>query len=395
MQNARIADAMFVTRARLPGSGDTPTGVVIALAFALVAASIYRFPYLDQSEAFKIGIHGAEALSVLLLMLLIRKRGLAVVLLAIMGAVVALRFALGFLAANIGFEQSLVVSFQESRFGIMLAAAPLAYLLLKEATDGLLKRFVVSYLVILVALDVWLFSIFATENMLMLGLRTDSRFFCSIVTPLVTVAVLVLRQYQSGEIRVVFPLFASAVMLLHSALVTTSRMEILLVAGVLSATVCVRWPGIRWFLYLLVLVALAGLAEVAFNGEKTVAGRDFELAMRLSLSALPFGFGLVIDPAAKLALGLPDDFFFSDYGVLLYILRYGVVGLLVSLMLYLLWLRFAFAMARIKGMVLLTGSMLIYLTFIPLLDYGSLNGGFLVAFMLFAPQVNVSLRRHP
>lgn len=389
MQITKAFNPMLITRRRTPPLVNTPTVVVTALAFALVAGSIHRMPFLDQLVEFKISMFCAEIICGLLLIRLAPRRRIAWELFLITATVISFRFMFGAIVANLEFGQSLAISFQESRFGLMLVSAPLAYIFLTKTSESLLKQYVVCYLVILAALDAWVFSYLGIEDVLVLGQRTDSRFLCSIVTPAIAVSSILIRQHQRGERRIGFSIITGAAMLLHTVLVTTSRIEILLVTGVLGLTLCMRWPRIRWFLYLLALVALSGIVATSFIGEDAVAGRDFGLAMRLSFNAFPLGFGLVIDPTAKELLGLPPDFFFSDYGVLLYFIRYGVLGLLFIFMLYRLWLRFLLGTAHIKGMALLAASILVFLTLIPILDYNSLNGAFLLAFMWFAPQMNL------
>lgn len=359
---------------------------VLLLALTFVIASIYRVPFLDQLEAVKIGIFCAELLAGFLLFLCLRQRNLALGLVCIGAIVVGIRVIFGMLAASMAFDQAPSLSLQEARFGLMLAALPLAYIFLQDAPDILLRRFVVGYVISLALIDTWLFTAVAQQNVLVLGLRTDTRFFCSVITPVVATAVLVIRRRRYLNRSVAFTLPVSLLMLAHASLISTSRVETFLAAGLVGFIVCLRWSRTRWWIYTLAIAVLATLAQQTFIDRESFAGRDFALAIDLAWSALPFGYGAVVDATAKSFMGLPDNFFFSDYGMLLYVLRYGVLGLVLILVLLMLWLRFSLSVGKLRGAALLSGPILVYLTFIPLLDYGSLNGSVLLAFMRLASE---------
>lgn len=365
---------------------DPRIAIIYILAFTLVAASIGRLPLLDQFAEVKIGIFGAELLSALLLFLAVRQRGVARTFLTVAAIFIVFRFAFGAMLANFAFGQPFQLSVQESRFGLMLIVSPIAFLFLKESSNALLKRFVFCYMLVLLALDILVYFVFNVDDLLILGLRTDNRFFCSILAPLVATAVLIVRQHIAGDNRQSFVLLISFGMFLHSTLVTTSRAETLLAAGLLCFVFYRRWPVARWTLRLLAIVAILIISLNTTSSGEGVAGRDYWLAVDLAWKALPFGFGAVIDPTAKSVLGLPENFFFSDYGMLFYVLRYGLLGVIIALSLLLLWLHFALRSRHLKGHFLLTVPILIYITFIPLLDYGSLNGGFLLALIWLVPQ---------
>jgi len=374
---------------------DPRVGTIFILAFSLVAASISRLPLLDQFAEVKIGIFGAELLSAILLFVAVRQRDVARTFIIVAAILVVFRLAIGAMLANFAFGQPFEISVQESRFGLMLIISPITFLFLKESSSALLKRFVSCYMLVLLTLDILVYFVFNVDDLLILGLRTDNRFFCSILVPLVSIAVLLVRQHIAGDKKQSFVLAMTIGMLFHSVLVTTSRAETLLAAGLLGFILYRRWPLARWALYLLALVVILIISLSTTNSDEGVAGRDYSLAIDLAWKALPFGFGAVIDPTAKSVLGLPENFFLSDYGLLLYVLRYGLFGVITALLLLLLWMRFELGARRLKGHLLLTAPVLIYLTIVPLLDYGSLNGGFLLALMCLVPlHIKSSSLRH-
>lgn len=365
---------------------ETRIGIIFVLALTLVAASISRIPLIDQLAEVKIGIFGAEFLSAVLLFFAVQRRSMARVLVTIAATLIIFRFAYSAMLARLVFEQPFEVSAQESRFGLMLIVAPIAFLFLKESSNAQLKRFVSCYMLSLLALDILVYFVFNVDDLLVLGLRTDNRFFCSILVPLVATTVLIVRQHIASDNKQSLVLAITVGMLLHSTLVTTSRAETLLAAGLLGFVLYRRWPVARWGVNILVLAGVLIILLSTTSGDQGVAGRDYSLAGQLAWEALPLGFGAVIDPTAKRILGLPESIFFSDYGILLYVLRYGLAGAIIALSLLLLWLHFAINVRRLKGHLILTVPILIYLMLIPLLDYGSLNGGFLLALLWLVPQ---------
>lgn len=165
-------------------SGEVNGGVMIYfLALILVVASISRIPILDQLDEVKIGIFSAEVLSVIILLFILRRRSPAIATMAALAVFVSMRFTSGSFVANTYFDQAFALSIQESRFGLMLIASPLAYYFFKYATARDLKNFILGYLLTLAILDISLFATLAAEDLLVLGSRTDNRFVCSVLVP--------------------------------------------------------------------------------------------------------------------------------------------------------------------------------------------------------------------
>jgi len=348
----------------------------------MMIAAISRIPLIEELESFKIAIFGAELLGLLTLLLIVRRKDHAVALLSVTFLVIALRLVLGTMTATVISAQPIGMSLQEARFGLMLGALPLAYLFLRDASNRQIKRFLVTYLTLLVAIDIAVFLIMREEALLVLGSRTEARFVISIVPPFVVTALLVIRQKAEGCCRLDVALPVAILMLAHAALVSTSRVEMLLSAGLLGFVLCARWPVLRWLIYLAVCGVGLAIAVQTLLSNEGFAGRDFQTAIDLALRSGGLGLGFIRDSSARIVFGLQESFFLSDYGVLLYILRYGLLGLIIVYGLFVVWLAFAFQPVGVKGKILLSGPILLYLAYIPLLDYGSLMGGLLLAFML-------------
>lgn len=355
--------------------------IIYIFAFIVLIASISRFPILDQIDEVKIGIFGAEIISLLLIAAMFGGRSSAITMMVTLGLLIWMRFIFGAFNANYLFNQSLGISAQEARFGVMLVACPLVYYFLKNTPVDTLKKFTLVYLLILIAMDIGLFALLATENLLILGVRTDNRFVCSILIPLVCTALISLRRDFENR-HETFLMLSSLSMVFHTYLVTTSRIEMFLAIGVLLFVVQRSWPRSRWLLHTLLFAGtMYFLANIDIGGQG-IAGRDFSLAFVTALRGLPWGYGMVIDATAKEILNLPAEFYFSDYGLLLYIMRYGAVGIFIAFALLLLWLKFLLVCLRIRGGVFVAAPTLVYVVFIPFLDYGSLVGGFFLAFMM-------------
>lgn len=360
------------------------TTVAGFFAVALAIAATYRFPFLDQLEAYKFALFGAEIVAVALLAVVVGARRFPAALVAIVAFLVVARLCYGAIVANLALDQGLVGSLLEARFGLMIVAAPLVIAMFRHASDLVLARFILAYLAFVLAADLAVFYFLASEQSLLFGIRTDQRFFCSVMPPLAAALVLLMRASggrasTSGK----FVLAAVALATLHAFLVSTSRTETLMGLAILAFGFATRWPVSRWILYLFGLAAVVGIVVgMTLDDADGVAGRDYGAAARLLTTGMPFGFGAVNDTVAKAALGLPETFFFSDYGILMYPMRYGVLGVVIALGLLAVWLGFLLANVRRPGFLPVGFAFLAYLLLIPLLDYGSLVGAFVLAVML-------------
>lgn len=356
------------------------------LGAIMVVASTYRIPLFDQLADVKVALFGFELIAALLLLWVIEQRRVALVWCLGLAMFIFLRTAIGVLNATLGLDQPLLYGLQESRFGLLLLTTPLAFFFLRDMPASCLRRYVMWYLSFLLAIDASLFALFVVQDLLVLGVRTDNRVFSSIVSPLLAVATNVVRKAPRTTRGMYFGLVAAAIMLLHAMLISTSRLETILSAGVLAFIASSQWPRLRRLIYFAVGIALlfatARTLELLNAGD--VGGRDYTLALSLALDALPFGFGAATDTFLKATLDIPQAFFFSDYGMLSYVLRYGFLGLLMVAGLLLLWLAFAIRALYMPGGAILALSVLAYLLFVPLLDYATLTGGFVIAFIVLA-----------
>lgn len=370
-------------------SMDVRSGVLIYfLPLMLVVVSIARFPFLDETPELKIVAFCAEFITAIVLLRVLPQRVSAIKMVLIIVVFVCFRLVYGFVFADFYFQQTVAQSLKESRFGFMLIAWPLVYYFLKDVKASDLKKIIVIYLLAMVVLDVSVLANLATKNLLVLGGRTDYRFVISVMIPSVCLILLVIRE-QGKKSCESFAILASIMMLLHTTLVTTSRIDTLIVAGTIGFLIQRRWPCTRWWLYAMVIAAVAYLGCVTYYSDESVlvdrhqiAGRDFPLAFDVSMSGLPWGYGTVIDTIAKRELYLPNGFYFSDYGLLLYVMRYGLLGIMMASLLLIFWLRFTLASWRLKGIMFLSVPILVFLMFVPFLDYGSFNGAFLLASMM-------------
>lgn len=355
-----------------------------ALAISTAIASIYRAPILEELEAFKLLVFAAEIASVGLLLIICRHGQLQNVLALILGLLVLAKFIGGAYIAQIKFDQPLAQSFQEARFGLTLFSIPFWYYLFQELPDRLLLRYAALYLLLLMAIDGTALSLLSQEGLLSLGERMDSRLVCSAVSPLMAMVTVGVRRHVANSHHVTLPLLGCLLIFLHSWLVTTSRIEVALSLGAMGLLTSLHFRGARWILAAIAaafaLALLLGGGQSSNDGD--VAGRDFPLAFQIALDGLPFGYGLVTDTVAKSVLQIPETLFFSDYGMLLYVLRLGVVGAIMATTLLAVWTYFYFGISHLQGCIFIAVPILLYLSLIPLFDYGALNGAALLAAMI-------------
>ncbi|AOG00260.1 putative membrane protein [Blastomonas sp. RAC04] len=362
----------------------TPTKTIwFLLPLLMTISSISRLPVLDQGELLKYVIAACEFLSVGLMCSRVQDKR-RVVLFTIFGLLfIILKFAFGASTALLEFGQPLLPSFQEARFGIMLAFLPIIYRFYRSMDRRDLVRFCIYMVVFIALLDVFVFAFLAPDQALVLGERTYQRYVCSTLFPLSAACILISRS-DTHPREMLTALLVTGVLFLHALLITTSRIETLLTAAVLvyGMSQWLRFLPIVLFSVIITLtigVALFSGDSFEFSGE--VAGRDYGYALAVAATAFPFGFGFVTDNILRNALAVSEQYFSSDYGMLLYILRYGLPGALLALGLISYWVAFVVRSYHRTGIMFLALAFLAYILFIPILDYSSFAGGAVLSTM--------------
>ena len=352
-------------------------------------ASVSRVPLIDQLPEVKISLMIAAIVAGIMLFLFVPISARIRTAFWAITALVLFRFFLGASAAAYYFAQPLEISIQEARFGVFIALTPVCIAFLRECTSRELLLFTVFYVAVLLILDLYVYWMFSGDEILIVGSRTASRFFCSVLIPCVTLASAMIKEPAEFFQRPILFVFLQILMAVHSVIITTSRVESLLSSGLLCFIFVSKWPRSQWGI--LALIFALGLAAPfgLSSDEGGVAGRDYGLAYDLTVDAFPLGYGLVTDVTAKSTLGLPDEFFLSDYGFFLYAIRYGLLGICAVLLLIVYWYRFATEHKTRFGSLLFSVPLLAYFALIPTLDYSSLGGSFVVAMLfLHSPAAN-------
>lgn len=361
-----------------PAAAPAPrtSSIWFVLPLLMTIASISRLPVLDQGEGLKYVIAACEFLSVGLMFNRVSdKRHMTV--LAIFGLLfIILKFAFGASTALLEFGQPLLPSFQEARFGIMLAFLPIIYNFYKALDRRLLARFCIYMVVFIGLLDVFVFAFLAPEQALILGERTYQRYVCSTLFPLSAACILISRS-EADRSELLTALLVTGALFLHALLITTSRIETLLTAAVLIYGMSQWLRFLPYVVFSLIILVVVGL--LLFNGDSIeysgeVAGRDYGYALAVAATAFPYGFGFVTDNILRNALAVSEQYFSSDYGMLLYILRYGLPGALMAAGLIGYWVAFVVRSYHRTGIMFLALAFLAYILFIPILDYSSFAG---------------------
>ena len=183
-------------------------------------------------------------------------------------------------------------------------------------------------------------------------------------------------------------LFSSVFMLFHSIYVTTSRLESALSAGLLYWIFIKRWPVLRFLGNLIYLIVICTLIYFLFANNLNVffdefSGRNFSFASSAAWDALPLGNGLINDISLYKIFNPPSGFYFSDYGLLLYIFRYGFFGIVISMVFLGFWGAFFLRTLKYKGSFLFQLAILLNIAFVPMLDYSGLGGAFIITSMVY------------
>lgn len=356
---------------------------LFALAFLVETASLSQLPLLQENAVAKIVLSFAE-FTVLILMLWRTQRmanvgrWFGVVLLFVL-----VRFGYAWLIGYIRYGSTLAGSLQEGRFGLLIVIAPVAYAFFRSLTMKKVGELALGLALAILFADILVTWFFVRTGYLSLGGRGASRYVISALPLIIAIWIRTIVLIKNGDklkyIDLGFLIFA----LLHIALFSTSRTEAIMCCAVIGQWLYYRLPHFRWPMAAVAIIIL----YLAYNmvqpaGDSQVAGRDYRLAVAYSRDAFPFGVGLVPEAIQKIQLGTAGNFFASDYGPILLIYRYGIVGIFIGVALLGLWLRFAAKMLAISGGFIVATGILAYFLIVPLLDYGSMIGGFLLGAMV-------------
>lgn len=381
--NAGYYDGRALSAA--PQDGAVRLGFLpsIILPFLLTIASISRLPLFEQSEPLKYIIAACEFASVGVMFIHVHDKRRALFF-AIVGVFfILLRFAFASSIALIEFGQPFLLSFQEARFGVMLAFMPVTYYFFKWMDKRSLAKFALYLIGFIAVLDFVVFVFLAPDQSLVLGERTYQRYVCSTLFPLSAACMLVSRP-DAKQQDVLTAVIVCTFLFLHALLITTSRIETFLTLSVLCYCLS-QWvralPQLVFSVALIAVVAVLLFSgdAVEFNGE--VAGRNYSYAFSVAVTAFPYGYGFVTDAIMRNALAVSDQYYSSDYGMLLYVLRYGVPGVVFSLGLIGFWISFFVAGYHRTGILFIAAAFLAYILFIPILDYSSFAGGAVLSTM--------------
>lgn len=355
---------------------------LIVFACLLQTASLSQLPFLQDNAAVKAGLLVVEGTVLAMLIWAMRDTPKLWRWFAIAAALVAIRFLYAWLIGYLRYDITLLGALQEGRFGLLIAITPVAFLFFRTTSVrrlGQLAFYVAGAIVVADLLVTWFF---VRPGYLSIAGRGGSRYVLSVL-PLVLlvwarIIVTVRSGFKPSYGDLGFLLFA----LIHVVLFSTSRTEALICGAVVGQWVYVRAPHLRWPL-LGVVLALAYVLFISIKpaGDTPIAGRDYRLALTYSRDAFPFGVGLVPEAVQKAQLGTAGTFFASDYGPILLIYRYGLIGIFIGVAALAFWLRFLLRTATIPGTYIVAMAALLYFMIVPLFDYGSLIGGLLLGIM--------------
>lgn len=390
-----------VARYALPQTApsiDAPRGgqllVPTLIAALICGASISRFPGIDDLAFVKVGISLAE-FGVLILMYAVVDRSLPVGRwLAIAVVFVVLRFGYGWLIAYLQYDIAVGESFQEARFGIAIMIAPVAYAFWWRVDIRTLNRMIFAYLVMALVIDFIVYLVFVRSGQLYLAQRGGDRYVLSVLAPLTFIWLKMVISNRAGKLPDISDAGAFLFILFHIFVFTTSRTEAILSTAVLVQWFYLRFPSLRVLIFGVTVATTVVLSFLQNLRGGEVAGRDFNLALYYIREAFPFGAGLISQSIQNSQLSTDSNFLVSDYGIMVLVYRYGVVGFMMAAGLFLFWLNFTIRASLVPGNYLFALAILFYLGIIPVLDYGSMNGG-LVLGALAAVVAAITVRPAP
>lgn len=355
---------------------------LIVFACLLQAASLAQLPFLQDNAAVKAGLLVVEFSVLVMLTWALRDSAKLRRWLSIAVVLVIIRFSYAWLIGFLRYDISIAGALQEGRFGMLIVIAPVAFTFFRTTNVKRLGQLSLYLAVAIVIADLLVTWFFVRPGYLLIAGRGSSRYVLSVLPMVLLVWVRMIVVIRSGLKPsygdLGFLLFA----LVHIILFSTSRSEALICGAMIGQWIYIRAPHLRWLLLgAFLVVAYFLFTSIKPAGEAQVAGRDYYLAIAYSRDAFPFGVGLVPEAVQKAQLGTAGTFFASDYGIILLIYRYGLVGIFIGIAALTFWTRFLVRTIAIPGNFIVAMAVLLYLMIIPLFDYGSLVGGLLLGAM--------------
>lgn len=362
--------------------GPTPTWLFV-LAALMQIASLSQLPLLQENVIAKVGLSISEFAVLAILLWQTRMvpklgRWFGIILL-----LVVLRFVYAWLIGYVRYGSTLAGALQEGRFGLLITIAPVAFLLFRNMTVRNIGDMVLGLTGVLIIADILVTWFFVRTGYLSIGGRGSSRYVISVIPIVLFVWIRMIISIQSNEPLRYQELGSLSIAFLHIVLFSTSRSEAMLCGSIIGQWIYVRQPLLRWPLLAIVLgVIYFAYVSIQPSGDSQIAGRDYRAAIAYSRDAFPFGIGLVPEAIQKIQLGTAGNFFASDYGPILLVYRYGIVGVGIAIAMLYMWLRFFVKTMTIPGTYIVAAGIIAYFMIVPLLDYGSMIGGLLIGAIL-------------
>lgn len=355
---------------------------LIVFAFLLQTASLAQLPFLQDNAVVKAGLLVVEISVLVMLTWALRDAAKIWRWLSIAIGLVVIRFFYAWLIGFLRYDISISGALQEGRFGLLIAITPVAFTFFRTISIKRLGQLSLYLAVAVIVADLLVTWFFVRPGYLSIAGRGSNRYVLSIVPMVLLIWVRMIVTIRSGYKPDYRDLGFLVLALIHIVLFSTSRSEALISGAVVGQWIYVRAPHLRWpLLGIFVIIAYFFFTSIGSVGETQVAGRDYHLALAYSRDAFPFGVGLVPEAVQKAQLGTVGTFFASDYGPILLLYRYGIIGIFIAIAALVFLMRFLIRTASIPGAFIIGLAAVLYFMIVPFFDYGSLIGGLLLGAM--------------
>lgn len=358
------------------------------LGALLAIASVYAVPQAINPNLIKFGLAAFEVMTILFVARVARFHGRQdLFFFAVVAAAIASKTVYGTIVANTLWSVPVLDALIEARFGVALCALPLIIRLFSRASRKEIECLLIAFTVSVVVLD--LIAVIAFPNLLSFGQRGADRFVISMMG-----AAGIAYFYLSKSISVSHRpyrllIILISVWLLHVFIITTSRADSAVLAGLMVTTLLsmarIRQNVVVAFLTMMVPVLFIAVIVTVVRND-TIGGRDLGYFVRELTNSFPTGVGFLPDSTRNSSVVHFTPIFASDYGVGLYIYRYGLLSVGVLAALGFVVVQGIRGALRLDGAPVFLLAVLAYILVIPFWEYGALNGAFLTAALLFLPR---------
>ena len=311
--------------------------VILLISFFISISSILRYPFQDLFTAPLVLIFSSGILCLFFMFFLIKKELMkdTIIISLILFFVFFIKTIYGFFVANFKIEQDLFGVLLEARFGFFTFLAPILYFFLQSIDKKNFSDLLVSTIFFIFLIDIS-YIIFFLDGSIFSGRPEEwqLRFHLDILCLAFLILIYIDRFNSDNSFK--FISICLFLLFLHSVLISTARMNSLFILGIFIYLINQKNKKLSiifqlGFISCTFLFAIYIVSQNLFEFQ----GRNWLEYLKIISNNIFLGVGIVRDISLN-SYSTSSFIFQSDYGLLIFIYRYGLIGIILMILFLLL-----------------------------------------------------------